>query len=110
MTEWLETDGSPVLGLGFDPTGRRIAAGTQEQVTRVWEFPPVPTPVPAWFIQLAEAVAGVRLGTHGNVELVPREEMTAPGEHARKSTATDFYTAVAKWFLADPARRPLDPF
>ena len=110
LTEWLEAGRGKVTSACFDPTGLRIATGTQGQVVRVWEFPPVPVPVPAWFITLAEAVAGVRLDAHGSVELFPPDDGYGAAGHIRHSRSDDFYDRVGRWILADPVRRPLDPF
>ena len=77
LTEWLDSPG-PVTGMCFDPTGQRIAIAARG--ARVWDVPPVPAPAPAWFPAFAEAVAGLRLSEHGNVELVPREEIRTIAE------------------------------
>lgn len=110
LTEWLKTNGRLVRSARFDPTGREIATGTQEQVARVWGFPPVATPVPEWFIAFAEAAAGIRLGTHGNVELVPQSQVALVFDQVRHRSTRDAYARIAQWFVADPARRPLEPF
>ena len=94
----------------FDPTGQRIAMGTFDQVARVWEVPPIPVPVPAWFIELAEGVAGLRLGTHGSVQLIPAETVIEPMLRARDSQADGFYDRVGKWFVTGLEVRAPDPF
>ncbi len=99
LTEWLETGRKQVTSACFDPTGQRIATGTFDQVARVWEVPPIPVPVPAWFIELAEGVAGVRLGAHGSVELIPAENVLEPMQRAKASMAEGFYDQVGRWFV-----------
>ena len=94
----------------FDPTGQRIATGTLDQAARVWEVPPIPVPVPAWFIELAEGVAGVRLGTHGRVELIPAENVLEPMQRALGRTTDDFYDRVGRWFVTGLEVRAPDPF
>ena len=77
---------------------------------RVLDVPPVPTPVPAWFLDLAEAVGGTRLGTHGDKELVPRQRFAKAVERLAGTATDGFYERVSRWFLADPAIRPVSPF
>ena len=110
LTEWLETGRKQVTSACFDPTGQRIATGTFDQMARVWEVPPIPVPVPAWFIELAEGVAGVRLGAHGNVELIPAENVLEPMQRALGRTTDDFYDRVGKWFVTGLDVRAPDPF
>ena len=110
LTEWLDTGGRYATSACFDPTGQLIATANEDQVARVWQFPPAPTPVPEWFIAFAEAVAGVRLSAHANVELVPPQVICLLAEQVRHKEARDFYDRVAQWFLADPEQRAFDPF
>jgi WD40 repeat protein len=107
LTEWLDTGGW-ISSACFDPTGRRIA--TAAKGVRVWEVPPAPTPVPGWFPAFAEALAGIRLGARGNVELVPRQELNAFGGQPATGIASGFYERLAEWFPAEPSGRPGTPF
>ncbi|MEK7717365.1 MAG: hypothetical protein AAB322_06405, partial [Pseudomonadota bacterium] len=78
---------------------------------RVWDTPPAPTPVPPWFLALAEAVAGTRLSTHGNTELVPRRELEDVAQRLfARGSEGDFYERLSQWLLADPSQRPASPF
>jgi hypothetical protein len=88
----------------------------------------MPTPVPAWFPEFAEAVAGIKLGERGNVELVPGANLRKAtpewpftpsfsasggegvGEGPMTGGTVDPYQRVADWLLADPAQRPAAPF
>jgi len=106
LTEW--------LGLGsiscFDSTGRRIVSGAYSGTVCVWDAPPVPTPVPLWFMALAEAVAGTRLSALGNAELVSRGELDEVARRLASVSEGDFYERLGRWFLADPTQRPVSPF
>jgi dipeptidyl aminopeptidase/acylaminoacyl peptidase len=106
LTEWLD------LGFTacFDSTGGRVVSGSHRGIVRVWDAPPVPTPVPMWFIALAEAVAGTRLSALGNVELVSRQELDDAARRLAGVTKNDFYERLGRWFLADPMQRPVSPF
>ena len=109
LTEWLDA-GHVVFSACFNPTGERIATGSLGWSARVWELPPVPTPVPAWFPPFAEAVAGTRLSARGNVELVSRLELEEFIQHLAREKTNAYYERLARWFLADPAQRPVAPF
>jgi WD40 repeat protein/serine/threonine protein kinase len=106
LTEWLDAGGAGF----FDSTGRRIVSGAYSGIVRVWDAPAAPTPVPPWFLALAEAVSGTRLSARGNTELVSHRELEeAAGQLARVSEG-DFYGRLGRWFLADPSQRSLSPF
>jgi hypothetical protein len=79
-------------------------------MVRVWDVPPVPAPVPAWFVEFAEVAAGIRLSERGNVELVPREELEKLSQTLVAKEQGEFYERLARWFLANPAERPVSPF
>jgi len=101
-------------GLGFsvcfDSTGLRMVAGEANGLVRVREVPPVPTPVPPWFLAFAEALAGTRISDRGNVELVARQDLEIVAQRLAGVNDGGFYERVAQWFFADPAQRPVSPF
>jgi WD40 repeat protein len=107
LTEWLET-GNWVRSACFDPAGRRIATGAKG--SRVWEIPPAPVPVPAWFPAFVEAVAGIRLGPRGNSELVYRGDLDGIVQQEVPKDPNDYYVRLAAWFLEDPRQRQTSPF
>ncbi|MBI3868642.1 MAG: protein kinase [Verrucomicrobia bacterium] len=109
LTEWLKGDGL-LAEACFDPTGRRVAAASHQGRARVWDAPPAPTPVPDWFLHLAGAAGGIRMGPLGNLELVPREELDACGRELKTRAANGFYENLARWFLTDPSQRRATPF
>jgi WD40 repeat protein len=110
LTEWLEAGGWIHYNACLDRSGSYFAMGGQKGVLRIWHLPPVPIPVPLWFVSFAEAVARIRLTTHGGLEVVPLSEFEAVFEHVGSQETRGFYEHAASWFLADPAQRPADPF
>jgi hypothetical protein len=108
LTEWLNA-GAAVIHACFDSTGTRVATGGEGGV-HVWEVPPVPTPVPDWFLAFAESIAGTRLSSRGNTELVARRELEELARQLARDDGDDFYHRMAEWFLADPAQRAACPF
>ena len=95
--------------VAFDPIGRRMAVGGTNSVVHLWHVPEIPTPVPAWFLNFTESVAGIRVGARGQTELVPAAESDAAVRDL-KSKNNDFYGRLARWFLAHPAEREPAPF
>jgi WD40 repeat protein len=98
LSEWLNA-GTTYWGACFNPAAQRIAVGTTEGIVRIWKIPRASTPVPEWFPRFAEAVAGVRLGERGAMELVPREKLKAFAEQIPAGAATRNYEQIARWFL-----------
>ncbi len=109
LTEWLNAGGRG-LSVGFDPTGQRMVGFSANGNARVWDVPNVPVPVPTWFLDLAEAAGRRRLSARGHVKLVGHEELEVVAQRLAGVNEGDFYQRVARWFLADPAERPVSPF
>jgi hypothetical protein len=91
-------------------TGCRIVTGAENGIVRQWDVPQAPTPVPPWFLALAESVAGTRLSERGNTEFVSRRELEDVAPRLARVCEGDFYERLARWFLADPSQRPVSPF
>jgi hypothetical protein len=85
--------------LAFSPDGQRLLSFGGE--VRVWDVVVAPTPVPEWFCDLLEAVAGFRLAPDGQVELVSPDILPALIDRAATTSREDFYWRWAKWFLLD---------
>lgn len=109
LTEWLYAGGK-LAALSFDSTGERIATGADGGFARVWALPLAQAPVPGWFLDFAEAVAGMRLNPLGTVELLSRAELDSVVSQIGERNSADFYVRVVRWFLADPAHRSPSPF
>ena len=109
LSEWQSVGGIPT-DLCFDASGQRVAACSGTGLIRVWEFPVVPTPVPAWFPAFAEAIAGTRWNELGHLELLSSEELDAALRNPASAGAVGFYGDLSRWVLADPGRRPGQPW
>lgn len=109
LSEWLTAGGIPT-GLNFDATGEHVVTSTGNGWIRVWDFPVTPAPVPAWFPAFAEAIAGTRWNVRGHLELLRPEELQEAWRPRPASEATDFYTQLRDWMLADPGKRPERPW
>jgi WD40 repeat protein len=92
-------------GVCFDPASGRFIVGATNGIAAVWNVPEVPVPVPEWFPKFAEALAGIRLGEHGNVELVSRQMLKDFAKQIPASATSSEYERLARWFLEDEHRR-----
>jgi hypothetical protein len=94
----------------FDPTGTRIATASHQGLARVWYVPPAPVPAPGWLPRLAEAVAGIRLGSRGNIELVLMDFLQELKPREGEQPENGFYEKLARWFSTRPQERAPSPF
>ena len=104
--------------LRFTADGRQVLAVSNESYKR-WDLPP-PTSdtIPEWLGELAETISGLRVrrveDSDGHTKIitesVPWKERFALWGHLKQSEATDGYTRIAQWFLADPTTRPPSPY
>ncbi|MBN8246266.1 MAG: protein kinase [Verrucomicrobia bacterium] len=85
----------------FSPDGLRVLTASFDGTARIHDLPPGEAPVPGWLLDLAEAVAGLRLVDHERPEPVSAREFLALRERVSKSEAIDRHTIWAKWFLED---------
>jgi hypothetical protein len=62
-------------------------------------------PVPEWFLKFAEAVAGIRLGTFGNAELVSSHELGQLSTEflASPGKANFYQDIVSRFFRLSPS-------
>jgi eukaryotic-like serine/threonine-protein kinase len=103
LTEWLNTDA--VWGEQFEPLSGRVLLGSKEGLLRIWDLPEAPMPVPEWFLKFAEAVAGIRLGTFGNAELVSSHELGQLSTEflASPGKANFYQDIVSRFFRLSPS-------
>jgi eukaryotic-like serine/threonine-protein kinase len=92
----------------FDQTGGCIAIGGRG--AHVWAVPSAAAPVPEWFLTFAEGVGGIRLDARGNSELVLWPDLENVKGLPGAGQEEDFYRRLARWFVADPLKRPVTPF
>jgi len=114
-----------VTDVCFDPEGDRVASASADGTVRVWEVPAVPMPVPSWWLDIADALAGQRFNQLGMVEPVSDGRMETwrtlfrspdnkasplqPTSQARQASP-GFYTGWAEWFFDSRITRPSAPF
>ena len=103
LTEWLSREDP--WGAFLDPTGGRVLKGGTNGILKVWNLPEAPLPVPEWFPGFAEALAGIRLGAAGNVELVTGDELTKLSREISARESKDFYERLAQRLAASPGPR-----
>lgn len=108
LTEWLEL-GGPIATASMEPSGEGFAAAAAGGV-RLWHWPEPPAPVPPWFPEFAEAVAGLRLTAQGQLDIVPRDRLMEIARRAATEEPDSYYGRVVSWFVADPERRSPSPF
>src|SRR5213594_4009015 len=84
---------------------RELAPVTSTAWLLAERVPAVSVPVPAWFCELTEAVAGQRLSDAGVAENVSSAQLVSLKSRLLSREGGDFYTRWAKWFLADRESR-----
>jgi WD40 repeat protein len=93
----------------FSPDGRWVATVSDDWQAAVWRvLRPTQAP-PAWLAELAEAVAGQRLGAAGAAEEMPATALLRLKVALSASRAPDEYERWAAWFFADRRQRPIAP-
>ncbi len=97
LTEWWSV-GATLQSLSLDASGRRVATAGRDVRVRAWPMPSAP--VPAWFLDFAEAVAGTRVTGRGHLEMAPRRTLAGLIE-----SGDGGYERFARWLVADPEQR-----
>ena len=118
--EFGSADRAPVVGIlwqvnsaQFSPDGERVVTTADDGYARVWDVAPSPRNAPFWLPQLAEAISGQILDARGLLEPAPvnRAEVVARlRKELNAGTNNDDWTVWGRWFLSDPASRPISPF
>jgi WD40 repeat protein/serine/threonine protein kinase/tetratricopeptide (TPR) repeat protein len=96
-----------VYAAQFSPDNRRLVTISQDHTARLWDVPVVPIPVPAWFVEWAEALAGRRLNAQGTEIEVPTAERRRRRVEASARSGDDFFAQLAQWVQADPDTRTI---
>ena len=106
LSESLQNGGS-INVVEFSPDGRRFLSFADKDALRIWDVVIPPVPVPSWFCDLVEAVAGKRLSANREIGLVGRDSLQPLRQRFASVQESDFYSRWAKWFLwermSDPA-------
>jgi len=100
--EWGEPSGS------FSPDGRWFVASDNESV-QLTEVPLLSNPPPAWLPDLAEALAGFRLGDSSDLAPVSPVELIHLRDRLVATNSAEQCHLWLKWFFADRTERPPGP-
>jgi hypothetical protein len=97
----------------FSPDMRRLLTGAFDGKIKIWDLACLrpPTPAPDWLPELAEGLAGKRIGENDAPQTVPGDSFPRVQDRlARIAMTNDYYRIWAKWMLQDRLKRPVKPF
>jgi WD40 repeat protein len=100
----------PVTCVQFSPDGKRCLSIASRDALRVWPVVEVPVPVPPWFTEFVEAVAGKRLNARDSSKAVGREALQPFRKKLASAPESDFYSRWARWFLLERQNDPVPQF
>jgi WD40 repeat protein/tRNA A-37 threonylcarbamoyl transferase component Bud32 len=89
----------------FSSDGRRILTCSDDGTARIYDAPTPPLPVPDWFIDFIETVAGQKLDKRGAPQPIAIARLMAFKEKFPRMDQTDFYGHFVRWFFADRSTR-----
>jgi WD40 repeat protein len=108
---------TPAIRHGTGCVQARVSDDGREVLFRLeqlgWFTMPMPVQdavPPEWFLRFAETLAGNRLTPTGRVEeLDIAAHESALSELEKQAKGTDAVSRIARWLIADPGERPLNP-
>ncbi|MBX3744866.1 MAG: protein kinase [Verrucomicrobiae bacterium] len=109
VSERLRHDGE-VHRVNFSPDSQRLLTGSADGVVRVWEVGLPPVPVAPAFLELAEALTGKRLGSDGEIHLVPQPQLRELRDRLMSGTQDDYYSRWGRWLFRDRLTDPAPAF
>ena len=109
LSEPLQHNGA-ITCIQFSPDGRRCLSIAGLDALRLWDVTDSPVPVPEWFCEFVEAVAGRHCNEHHDAEPVSHEALQPFRQRFADSRKTDFYSRWASWFLHERLKDPAPPF
>ncbi len=110
LTESLEQGDWIWRSFAFDALNRRVAVGGRDSRVHLWNFSQIPIPVPDWYLDFAEAVAGIRLRARGSLEFISATEFETAIRELESKRKDEFYARLARWFVTTPSQREVAPF
>jgi WD40 repeat protein/tetratricopeptide (TPR) repeat protein len=93
----------------FSPDGKFVVSCSTDKTARIWEVPMIPSRIPDWLPELAEAVAGQRIDEEGISTVVPVDRLFQLKQTLTQHDSQDYYKVWARWFFADSATRTISP-
>jgi WD40 repeat protein/serine/threonine protein kinase len=103
--------GAEVRTIGFTPDGRKLVAALSGDWVHIWDLPPEKINTPAWLPTLAEAVAGRRVSSQGEMTGITVDEFWRVREFINsRRDSEDAIERWAVWFVSDRATRAASPW
>jgi len=103
-------NGGRINAIEFSPDGRRFLSLADKGALRIWDIVTPPVPVPSWFCDLVEAVAGKHLTAARDAEAVGRDSLQPLRQRFAVVQDSDFYSRWARWFLWERMKDPAPEF
>lgn len=96
----------------FSLDGRRLLTSSFDGTAKIWELALLRPPVlvPDWLPELAESLAGKRIGAKDAPESVPADSFQRVKQRIAQAPQDDYYGRWAKWMLQERMERPVKPF
>jgi hypothetical protein len=94
----------------FLPGGNEVATLTHHGKLVQWKVLSAPAPAPSWLPELAEALAGRRVNSHGEWEIASASVLSQIAARAQGSGRDDYYDQWARWFFVDRIHNPTLPW
>jgi WD40 repeat protein/tetratricopeptide (TPR) repeat protein len=100
----------PFSRLLWTPDGRHLIVGGGASVlVQVWDLPPVAGAAPPWMPDWAEAVGGKRLGSRGELEVLPEAVERETRQRLAQIEGDDVFARTGRWFFQAPEARQISP-
>lgn len=106
LSESFKHQGHEAGSIDLDKDGERIAV-TSGDAVMVWQLPRPSLPVPIWFAELTEGIAGKRLNDQKVSESLTVKSLSELRQRVIRSDSKDYNTQWAKWFFADRSKRAI---